>query len=61
MTTDLTHIMATLETIRSERFPAVPPELIEEILEAEAHHQEDSQRKLGQSKTRAAIDAALKE
>lgn len=61
MTADLSHIKKTLETIRTERFPDVPSELIAEILEAEANHQEDSQRKLGQSKTRAAIDAALKE
>src|SRR5258708_247588 len=61
MATDLTQIIGTLETIRSERFPAIPSELIADILKAEASCQEESQRKLGPSRTRAAVDAALKE
>jgi hypothetical protein len=57
----LTHIKETLSTIRAERFPAVPQELVEAILEAEADHQELSQRRLGRAKVRAAIEAALAE
>jgi hypothetical protein len=61
MATDLKHIKATLDSLRAERFPAVPLELINEILDAEADHQEEGQRKIRLSKVRAAVDAALEE
>jgi hypothetical protein len=61
MAADLGNLQATIEAIRAERFPAIPSELVQEILQVEADHQEDTQRRLGQNKVRALIDNALGE
>jgi hypothetical protein len=59
MTTDLSNLQMTIEGIRAERFPALPAGLVRSILQVEADHQEDSQRRSGQSKVRALVDNAL--
>jgi hypothetical protein len=61
MATDLSHIRETLEIIRLEQHPNIPAQLIDMILEAEADHQEEGQRRLALAKTRSAIDAAVQE
>lgn len=38
---DLAELIATVEQVRAERYPSLPPDLVSQILAIEAEHPED--------------------
>lgn len=52
----LQEIRATLEKIRSEEYPEVSADIINEIIDIQAQNQDSNRRATGRRKTKAAID-----
>ena len=59
MAIDVSNIKKTVEALRLERFPNIPPDLVEKIIQAAADHQEESLRREALTNIRRAVDEAL--